>query len=54
MVKVTIIFDNQIASPMSPVDFVNYYYLTEMAKAERKYIEVVQGDNFFEMKDDSK
>jgi hypothetical protein len=36
---------------MSPVDFVNYYYLTERAKEERKYIEVIQGDDFLEMEE---
>jgi hypothetical protein len=42
MLVVTIVIDNSIASPLSPEDFVKYYYLTEMCEKEMTDIKVIQ------------
>jgi len=44
MINVTISFDNSFASPLSPKDFVNKYYLTELAKKEFVYMKIEQTD----------
>jgi len=46
MLKVTMILDNHIASPMKPEEFVSHYYLSPIAKEDLKDIRVEQGDNF--------
>lgn len=45
MLKVTIILDSFIASPLAPVEFVRRYYLTEQAKKDMIIMKVEQGDN---------
>ena len=42
MVKVTIIFDNQIAPPLTPIEFVKEYYLSVMGNKDLKYMTVQQ------------
>jgi len=51
MLKVTIIFDNAIASPLSPIEFVKRYYLTETGRDDLCSIKVVQGE--FEVKENA-
>lgn len=45
MLKATIIFDNWIASDLSPKEFIKYYYLTKEGIKDCKKIEVEQDDD---------
>jgi len=44
MIKATIVFDNQIASPFSPIEFVKKYYLSVTGIEDLKSVTVEQGD----------
>ena len=44
MIKVTIVLDNWISSPLPPLEFVKRYYLTDQALIDMKDIKVIQGD----------
>jgi hypothetical protein len=49
MIKITAIFDNKIASPETPQNFVKKFYLTEMGQNDCEYLLVEQGDNYPEI-----
>jgi len=51
MIKVTMVLDNQIASPMTALEFVEHYYLTERALEDVKFIEVEQESSFKEVEE---
>jgi len=44
MVRATIVFDNSIASPLHPIEFVQTYYLTVRGLKECVALKVEQGD----------
>lgn len=55
MLKVTLILENWIASPMTPAEFVRHYYLTDRGKADLVLMKVEQDDPYKilpELKDD--
>ncbi len=51
MIKVTVVLDNQIAAPMTPLEFVEHYYLTEQALEDVKFIQVEQESSFEEVEE---
>ena len=51
MVKVTVVFENQIAAPMGPQEFVEHYYLTEMGLEDVRFIKVEQESSFKEVEE---
>lgn len=52
MVKFTGVFDNSFASPMSPLNFVKEYYLTEMGRRELVDFSIKQESTFAALKNE--
>ena len=52
MVKFTGVFDNSIASPLKPLDFVKEYYLTTMGRKELIDSSIQQESNFAALKNE--
>jgi hypothetical protein len=48
MIKVTLVFDNYIASPLSPLEFLQKYYLTEEGNQDIVYVSEIEQEFMFE------